>query len=533
MAPIEPSANSAYSAPNQTHQGLTVNKHAIGIPVCLLLASCATPPRQAPAESIPPASVASYYDSLINSQPQRLAELDLFLNQMPKGGDLHHHYSGSLYAETYLDWVEKARYCIYADDDAASGAQKFKIETGLTASDAAPQAKSTSSQTKSAAPRARCLSAPQIKADNRLYRELLTTWSDKDYANHFHLQSPPDKQFFDTFSYFGDISDYDFSTGLQILKSRAKQENVQYIETMLKSSPSVPCPAEIAAALAALTETSSDEQIDAVLTRYFNFLQQNQSMQQSIKDYVQKLEGLAANINDDQFTLRFQAYVSRNSKPDKIFAGLYSGFAAEQASPLIVGINFVSPENGAVAMRDYHLHMRMFHFLKQRFPDSQIALHAGELALGMVPPEGLTFHIDEAVRLAGAKRIGHGVDIAHEKNAPALLELMRKQAVAVEINLSSNAFILGVENEAHPLPLYQRYHVPYVISTDDSGVSRSNLSHEYLLFASRYKPSYPELKSTVYNSIRYSFLSEQDKNKQLQQLDQRFNRFEQQYASAP
>jgi hypothetical protein len=48
--------------------------------------------------------------------------------------------------------------------------------------------------------------------------------------------------------------------------------------------------------------------------------------------------------------------------------------------------------------------------------------------------------------------------------------------------------------------------VPYVISTDDAGVTRHTLSNEYVLFASRYKPGYAELKKTSYNSIRYAFL---------------------------
>src|SRR6185436_10418768 len=107
---------------------------------------------------------------------------------------------------------------------------------------------------------------------------------------------------------------------------------------------------------------------------------------------------------------------------------------------------------------------------------------------------------------AGANRIGHGVDIAHETDAAELMAVMKQRPVVVEVNLTSNAFILGVKDEAHPVRLYARHGVPFVISTDDAGVSRTNLSGEYLLYASRYKPSYDELKRVVYNSIRYSFL---------------------------
>jgi adenosine deaminase len=205
---------------------------------------------------------------------------------------------------------------------------------------------------------------------------------------------------------------------------------------------------------------------------------------------------------------------------------LYTSFAAAKRTPLVVGVNIVGPENGYVAMRDYALHMKMFAFLKKQFPDVNVALHAGELAMGMVPPEGLRSHIHEAVQIAGANRIGHGVDIVHESNPHELLQLMKQRAVALEVNLTSNAFILGIKGEEHPVRLYERYGVPIVISTDDAGVSRINLSHEYLLYTSRYKPSYDRLKQVVYNSIRYSFLPEKEKRHELTKLDQRFIAFE-------
>ena len=189
-------------------------------------------------------------------------------------------------------------------------------------------------------------------------------------------------------------------------------------------------------------------------------------------------------------------------------------------------MNIVGPENEHIAMRDYDLHMQMFKFFKKRNPDINLALHAGELALGMVPPEGLKNHINDAVAIAGAQRIGHGIDISHEKNADALLKTLKEKEIAVEVNLTSNEFILGVKNEAHPIQIYRRHGVPFVISSDDPGVSRNNLSGEYLLYASRYKPSYDELKNTAFNSIRYSFLGKAEKQAEMQALKQRFADFE-------
>lgn len=36
----------------------------------------------------------------------------MFFTLMPKGGDLHHHYSGAIYAEQYLEWIDKQNYCV-------------------------------------------------------------------------------------------------------------------------------------------------------------------------------------------------------------------------------------------------------------------------------------------------------------------------------------------------------------------------------------------------------------------------------------
>jgi adenosine deaminase/adenosine deaminase CECR1 len=106
------------------------------------------------------------------------------------------------------------------------------------------------------------------------------------------------------------------------------------------------------------------------------------------------------------------------------------------------------------------------------------------------------------------------------------MQRMREKDIPVEINLTSNAFINGVQGENHPVTLYRKYGVPYVISTDDAGVTRHNLANEYVLFASRYKPGYAELKKASYNSIRYSFLDAADKARLTKQLDQRFAKFE-------
>jgi len=103
---------------------------------------------------------------------------------------------------------------------------------------------------------------------------------------------------------------------------------------------------------------------------------------------------------------------------------------------------------------------------------------------------------------------------------------MKKDSIVVEFNLTSNEFILGVMNNSHPMRLFYDAGIPIVISTDDAGVSRNNLSTEYLKLASRYPFSYNQLKSFAYNSVTFSFLSSPDKQRMKKLLDRKFQSFE-------
>lgn len=51
---------------------------------------------------------ARYFESIRTSPPRQLA----FLLTMPKGGDLHNHLSGSIYAESYIQWAADNALCV-------------------------------------------------------------------------------------------------------------------------------------------------------------------------------------------------------------------------------------------------------------------------------------------------------------------------------------------------------------------------------------------------------------------------------------
>ena len=105
--------------------------------------------------------------------------------------------------------------------------------------------------------------------------------------------------------------------------------------------------------------------------------------------------------------------------------------------------------------------MRMLAYLHEQYPHVHIALHAGELAEGLVPPGDLQFHVRDSVEIGHAERIGHGVDVMNETHPFELLKEMADNNVMVEICLTSNDVILGVSGRQHPLSEYIRAGVPW------------------------------------------------------------------------
>jgi adenosine deaminase/adenosine deaminase CECR1 len=206
-------------------------------------------------------------------------------------------------------------------------------------------------------------------------------------------------------------------------------------------------------------------------------------------------------------TVRLIAQTNRVGQPEQVFAQFTFAFELAEADPLVVGINLVAPEDHAVALRDYNLHMRMVGYLASQRPEVNISLHAGELTMGMVPPEDLRFHIRQAVEIAKARRIGHGVSILYEDEPFELMAKMKERGILVEICLTSNDVILNVKGADHPFPDYLRAGVPVTLASDDEGVARIDLSNEYLRAARDYGLTYPDLKRLARNSLEYSFLS--------------------------
>jgi adenosine deaminase len=205
-------------------------------------------------------------------------------------------------------------------------------------------------------------------------------------------------------------------------------------------------------------------------------------------------------------TVRYLLQAIRQGPPEQTMAQLQLGVATIAADRRWVGLQLVAPEDSADAVKYYDVHMQIVAELTDQGRTVPVSLHAGELTLKLVTPQVLSYHVRDAVRVAGARRIGHGTDLPEEVGAEALAAEMAAKGVLVEVNLLSNAALLEVKPEDHPYAWLRKRGVPVSLSTDDAGITRSELSGDYVA-AVRNGATYDDLKSSARNAIAYGFLA--------------------------
>ena len=471
-------------------------RNAIAIPtlvVCLCGSGLAAQPVPAPARShaahnpsVDETRAARAYEEAVHAGP---LALHAFLQKFPKGADLHVHLSGAVYAETFIRDAGEDGVCV--DPVGLKFAQPPCTGSLVPAKE---------------------LSGQLSSANQDLYDRLVNSFSMRSFVPTPGFSGHD--QFFATFGKFGGLDKRHTGEWVDEVASRAADQNEQYIELM--QTP----PFSHAAQIANEINWPAEGPVD--------FAQMRQSLlDKGLRDEVAPdMENVAAAETSRKqiehcatadatpacgVEVRYIYQILRALPPQIVFAQTLLGFETIQKSmdagaDGFVGINFVQPEDGYVSMHNYTLEMKMLEYLHSVYPRVHISLHAGELAPGVVPPEGLRFHVRQAVELGHAERIGHGVDVMYERDAHRLLKEMADKHVMVEINLSSNEGILGIRGDEHPLPEYMKAHVPVALSTDDEGVSRIDLTHEYVRAAMDYRLSYAQLKTMARTGMEYDFL---------------------------
>ncbi|MFA6372534.1 MAG: hypothetical protein WCW68_07910 [Methanothrix sp.] len=411
--------------------------------------------------------VARQFDAL----RQNPEELRAFFLAMPKGGDIHNHLTGAVYAEYLIDQASAEDYCINLDN--------YTISPNYCGSNNSQPVKDAYSNSK-------------------LYGQIIDAWSMRDSEL---LDESKRDHFFNTFGTFGGATS-NTSALLADLRSSAFLENVAYLEIMTGAG-------------SAAANLGSNVGWNDNLSIFYNRLIDYglNSIAQNLSDYINDTDSGSLRILKNRgdpgsnVTVRYLLTATRTMPKERVFGQLAAAFDVANRSSLVVGVNLLSPEDNWNARVNYSLQMRMVGFLHGIYPNVNIALHAGELNLGLVPTDDLRFHIKEAVEVGRASRIGHGVDIMWELNCDRTLNEMVRNRVAIEIMPVSNQIILGVTGKNHPFPVYFERGVPIVLATDDAGVLRTDLSEQFVVIASEYpKIKYQDFKKFVRNSIEYSFL---------------------------
>lgn len=415
-------------------------------------------------------NIERYFQS-IQSNPKALQS---FFTAMPKGGELHYHFDGSTPAPTMLQLAKTGPYCLDSNTQ-------------------------TIYRTKAAC---HGLSIQKLLDSPAQYNQVVQEWSMEHYT------PGSEKGLAHFFSIFGKEatlqSDYSPQLLAKIIQRAATQHEL-YLEIIAFHLTQ---DAQFAKKLQSLAHLTDKKRILLTNRSFQNHIQHIEK--DSFLLLKQARQKLGCNSKPHQaacaVNVKFQYYIYRNVPLDQVFAQALAGFVVAAQSNNIVGVNLVGDEHGELALKDYAPQMKIFEYLHSVYPTVHIALHAGELSDSLVPSKDLNFHIHDAVFVGQAERIGHGVDIRHENHLHQLIKKMAKKPVAVEINLTSNQQLLAITGKQHPLGFYLKHHIPTILSTDDEGILRTDLTQQYVEATTVYKLNYPTIKAMNRNTLTYAFL---------------------------
>jgi hypothetical protein len=399
------------------------------------------------------------------------AERAAFLKAFPKGGELHNHLGGGTPGELLLAWAIEDGLCV----DVTELAIRTACAPGLKP-------------------------AADVLNDEPLRSALMDSLSTRMPG---HKGRSGHDQFFTAFSRRGALPKRQGDALAETLEGLARQ-NTFYAELMITPQfvasralgARVGWRGDPAATRVALSEAGLEKLVPNVIADTDAMEARARAVMKC--DTPQATPGCKVNV-------RYLFQAMRQGPPEQTMAQLQLGVAAIAADRRWVGLQLVAPEDAPDAVRNYDVHMRIVAEVTDQGRKALAALHAGELTLKLVTPQTLSHHIGDAVRIAGARRIGHGIALPEEQGAHALAREMAAKGIAIEVNMISNQTILEIEPEDHPYAWFRKMGVPVVLSTDDSGITRSELSGDYALTV-RNGATYADLKAAARNGIAFSFL---------------------------
>ena len=427
------------------------------------------------AQSTSPTDRTAQFLESARNNPAALMD---FLARMPKGGDLHHHLTGAVYAESYIDYAVADGLCL----------------DRVVATLAPPPCDPAQGK----------VPAAHALTDFPLRNHVIDAWSIRNF-----VPAPDDRDvrhhFFATFGKFDPVTNKHWGEMLAEVVHRAGAQHEIYLETML--TPDQGEATKLGRML------GWDDDFAAMRSRLLagGMAQVVAGARKNLdagENTMREILGCATAKPDIgcSVTMRFQNQVLRAFPKEEVFAQMLAGFELASTDPRVVAVNLVQSQDEYRALHDFHLHMRMLDYLHGIYPGVHISLHAGELTPGEVKPEELlASHIRESIEVGHAERIGHGLDVLYEADVPGLLAEMAQRHILVEDCVYSHEVVRGLTGSENVLPVYLRAGVPVALATDDEGIVRSELTWYFKRAVVGYHADYPTLKRMVRDSLDHAF----------------------------
>lgn len=412
---------------------------------------------------------------------QSASDQDLYklLWSLPKGGDLHHHLSGAGYSEWWYDIATRPEQ---------NGGYRYYTKTRLL------QCRGYGTNEYGPNPQ------------NLLFRTI--------QASTYAALSDCEKQEYEL------LSELDENTRLAWFNSirldEAHEGRNEFFErhwqrlNELTSNPHIGAHILLknmqAFAAEGLQYLETQVNVDRSITPQGELM----SPAASLKVYTDMLTSEAARKTG--VTVRFQYALLRFLPHAEDHLRWMYDFV-DQHRDLYVGVNMVGREDND---KGHPLRfLPVLRELRRQYPAIKLAIHAGEV-------DEPNQHVKDTL-LLGAQRIGHGLNTITD---PDTLLLMRHGPYLIEINLISNRLLDYTEDYAgHPFPEYLRTDIPVALTTDDRGMWDSTLTDEYYVAVKEFNLSWQELTGLARQSLKHSFLAEDDKQAALTTYEQRLRQF--------
>ena len=154
---------------------------------------------------------------------------------------------------------------------------------------------------------------------------------------------------------------------------------------------------------------------------------------------------------------------------------------------------------------------------KKTDPNLECCFHAGE----SVSSENSNMY---DAFIIGSKRIGHGFNLALH---PHLVEKVKEQDICLEVCPISN-FVLGytLDLRCHPARFLLNQGVQMSINSDDPGFwDYDNLTLDFAYVFIAWELTLSDLKKLVWNGVKYSSVTEEEKESLYKKLEGDWNTF--------